>query len=229
MDVVFLISTHNRQRSCQALVDSLQGLGDIVVLNDGCDYIISGAEQYFLTQHNGKARYWDTVRTLFSLRGKHKYYFILPDDFLIRDSQIAKAIALWENIKDPLKICLNLYSDRIGLPCWTTFKPIDLGEYYQTGWMDMCILCEDKFFDLVKIRKANPVYCRGEIRSSGVGSQISRFFHKRGYHFYQVKESLVDIQPEHYSSQMHHAGQRIPPKRYCKPPLRRRFTKDTRR
>lgn len=210
-------------------MDSLQGQGDIVVLNDGCDYVISGCDQYFLKTHNGKLFYWDTVRTLFSLRGEHKYYFVLPDDFLICDSQIAKAIELWESIKDPRKICLNLYADRIGQICWTTFKPIDKGEYYQTGWMDMCILCEDKFFNTIKIREVHPVYRDGIARSSGVGSQISRYLHKRGYHFYQVKESLVDIQPEHYESKMHSASNNTPPpKRRIRPHPRKRFTKDTR-
>lgn len=212
-------------------MDSLQGQGDIVVLNDGCDYVISGCDQYFLKTHNGKLFYWDTVRTLFSLRGEHKYYFVLPDDFLICDSQIAKAIELWESIKDPLKICLNLYADRIGIPCWTTFIPIDMGEYYRTGWMDMCILCENLFFDKVRVNKIIFTGNSNIVRSSGVGSQISRNLHRRGFHFYQVKESLVDIQPEHYSSQMHQVGQKIPQtphKRYIRPRPRRRFTKDTR-
>lgn len=210
-------------------MDSLQGQGDIVVLNDGCDYVISGCDQYFLKTHNGKLFYWDTVRTLFSLRGEHKYYFVLPDDFLICDLQIAKAIELWKGIQDPLKVCLNLYADRVGLSCWTIFKPIDMGEYYQTGWMDMCILCEDKFFNLIKIRKVTPIYCKGEIRSSGVGSQVSRLLHKRGYHFFQVKESLVDIQPEHYSSQMHSADQILPRKRRIRPRPEKNYTKDTRK
>ena len=203
MDIVFLITTYNREESCQRLVDSLQGQGDIIVLNDGCDYIISGCNQYFLSAHNGKQYYWATVNWLFNLKGKHRYYFMLPDDFLPTPDMVNEAISIWNLIKDPRKICLNLYADRIGVSCWTHVKPIDKGNYYHTQWMDMCFMCEERFFNILGMI---PMTFFGQ--SSGVGAYISNFLHKRSYNLYQVKESLVTIQPSHWISQMYNKNQK---------------------
>lgn len=212
MDIVFLINTYNRQESCQRLVDALQGQGDIVVLNDGCDYIINGCEQYFLPQHNGKPYYWKTVSTLFSFRGRHKYYFMLPDDFLPKDNMVEDAIRLWWGINDPTKICLNLFADRIGCSCWTNFSPRDRGDVWLTQWVDMCFLAEDKFFNNAPVRNMSywPASRRGI--GSGVGAGISRQLHKKGFHLFQVKESLVIPQAEHGISQMHDYTHMPPPR-----------------
>jgi hypothetical protein len=90
------------------LVDSLLGLGDIVVVHDGTDYEINGAENIKLTRHLGKNGYWITTNILYKNRPKCKFYFTLPDDFLICESQITKAIEIWKSINDPKKICLSL-------------------------------------------------------------------------------------------------------------------------
>ena len=197
--IEFLITTFNRQKSCQRLVDALQGLGEITVLNDGCNYEIKGCRQVFKRTHGGKRGYWDTVNTLFSIRGKHKYYIMLPDDFLTNREMVEKAVELWEGIKDKRKICLNLYADRIGMTCWTNFQPRDRGLYWQAQWVDMCFICEYLFFDTLG-RINGPL--RRSI-SSGVGSYISRKLSKAKYNLYQVKESLITIQPEHYNSQIY--------------------------
>jgi hypothetical protein len=198
MDACFLITTHNRQESCQRLVDALQGQGHIVVLNDGCDYVINGCEQHFLPNHNGKAYYWMTVKTLFAFRGTHKYYFMLPDDWLPVDNMVQRAINVWDNIFARNKICLNLIADRIGCGCWTNFKPIDYGNCWNTQWVDMCFMCEESFFKTIGTIPKLHAH-----RSSGVGAFISRKLHKLKYNMYQVKESLVIPQPEHSVSQMH--------------------------
>lgn len=197
MDIVFLITTYNRRESCQRLVDSLQGLGDIVVLGDHVDYTISGCSFTNLPEHYGRSGYWFTVKRLFAMRGKHKYFMMLPDDFMMCETQVMEAIKLWEGINDPQKICLNLYMDRLGLKCWTNFYPTSLGNVWQTGWVDMCFLCEESFFCNFKLRQ------KISHTSSGVGAQISRQLFHRKFHLYQVKESLVTPQSEHSISQMH--------------------------
>ena len=202
MDIAFLITTYNRQESCQKLVDALQGYGDIYVLSDGSDYDIKGAKQSKLREHLGRSGYWRTVNCLFKGRGNHKYYFMLPDDFLICGLQIVEAINIWEGIKDPKKICLNLYADRIGIPCWTGFEQVDKGDVYLRQWVDMCFMCEDKFFtELGELTETRGNWQRRG--SSGVGAMISRRLKRRELNLYQVKESLVDVQEEHHKSQMH--------------------------
>ena len=203
-DICFLITTYNRKEYCQRLVDSLQGLGEVVVALDGTDYSISGALNLNPKKHLGKAGYWKLINMLFRHRIQSKYYFILPDDFAISESQIKEAINTWDRIKDTRKMCLNLLTNRIGVACWTLFKPIDKGSVWQTGWVDMCFICEDKFFavlgdipDLHRHPKA-----RG---SSGVGAYISRYLKRKGFNMYQVKEELATPTEAHLTSQMHHA------------------------
>jgi glycosyltransferase involved in cell wall biosynthesis len=220
MDIAFLITTYNREESCQRLVDSLQGLGDVYVVNDGCDYDISGATQYKLKGHGGRFFYWATVNFLFKQRGKHKYYFMLPDDFLIRESQILRAIEIWEGIKDPQKICLNLHADRIKCKCWTNFLPIDKGNVWLSQWVDMCFLCEDRFFDKLGVMPKTLTRT-----GSGVGAYISRRLFRNRYNLYQVKEDLITFQPEHWNSQMH---RQVIKDRY-ETNSRHRHVKDTRK
>lgn len=214
MDIGFLITTYNRQESCQKLVDSLQGLGGIVVLNDGCDYVISGCEQHFLQHHNGKAYYWHTVKTLFKHRGKHDYYIMLPDDFLPMDNMIEEIFKIWDSIKDPDKICLNLLADRIGQSCWTTFKPVEKSNYWHTQWVDMCFFCESKFFDVLGSIEVNYLMSSRINAGSGVGAVISRQLNRKRYKLYQVKESLVIPQGVHYTdSQMHDYSHIVRPRK----------------
>lgn len=204
MDIGFLITTYNRQESCQRLVYSLQGIGDIVVVHDGTTYEISGVKYDINPKaHLGKEGYWRLVNLLFRNRGSHKYYFMIPDDFLMTEEDVLKAIEIWEGIQDRQKICLNLFADRIGQTCWTQFKPRDKGNVWQTGWVDMCFLCEERLFN--ELGTIKPIALNWRERpwmSSGVGAYISRHLYQKGLHFYQVKDSLVTPQPEHFNSEM---------------------------
>ena len=200
MDVVFLITTYNRQESCQRLVDSLQGLGDIVVLGDCVDYIITGCTFFNLKQHNGKYFYWQTVQTLFSLRGKHKYYVMIPDDWMPFDGFLNRAIATWEGISDKKKVCLNILCPGTeGLRNWTGFPAKDMGNVFKTQWVDMCFICEDLFF---RALGGLPSTIRS-FKSSGVGAYISRKLHKHGFNMYMVKEVLFEPTKDHSLTQMH--------------------------
>jgi len=201
MSITFLITTYNRQESCQRLVDSLQGLGNIIVIHDGTDYEITGAKNIKLTRHLGKRGYWQLINILYKNRGNSKFYLMLPDDFLMCDFQIKRAIELWEGIIDTRKICLSIAEGRPNHTCWTKFVAQDRGNVWLSQWVDMCFLCEERFFkELGTIRRIYP-RIKG---SSGVGAYLSRHLHRKKFNMYQVKESLVTIQPEHAKSQMHH-------------------------
>jgi hypothetical protein len=129
---------------------------------------------------------------------------MLPDDFLPAPNIVDEAIRIWKSIGDPRKMCLNLFADRIGCICWTPFMPVDMGEYYKTGWVDMCFFCEENFFGTIQLDRFAR---RGAGMSSGVGASISWHLFKRGYGLYQVKNSLVIPQEEHNVSQMHDKSQ----------------------
>lgn len=203
MVVTFLIPTYNRQESCQRLVDALQGYGNVVVLNDGCDYKINGCIQYFQSKNLGKPGYWCTVNALFKYRIESEYYFMINDDFLPVENMVERAITTWGSINDPRKICLNLYVDRVGEECWTHFKPVDKGNVWLTQWVDGFFMCEERFFTtLGLLPQMNYDWRKLPRQSSGVGSYISRRLYRLEYNLYQVKESLVTPQPEHFNSKM---------------------------
>jgi len=198
MDIAFLITTYNRQESCQRLVNRLVAYGDVYVFNDGSDYNISGATQLKRQNNLGKRGYWRSVNALFAMRGNHKYYFMLPDDFMPADDMVNKALAIWNSINDPQKICLSISEGRPDHECWTKFTAIEKDTVWLTQWVDMCFMCEDKFFQRLGVLPQVNAQ-----RSSGVGRYISKYLHHLRLHMYQVKESLVIPTEEHLKSQMH--------------------------
>lgn len=203
---VFLITTYGRKDPCQRLVNSLQGLGDIFVLNDGDSYEITDCEYYYNEKNLGKRYYWHTVNRLWGLPKKvYDYYFMISDDFLPIDGFTDKAIALWRSIKDNQKICLNLYCDPVPrIKCWTNVEPIEYKDYRITQWVDMCFMAERRFFNEIgKIPTINYNWDKYPLKSSGVGSYISTYLYRHKFNMYQVKESLCMAQPEHNESKLH--------------------------
>lgn len=204
-DIGFLITTCNREESCQRLVDDLQDLGTIYVLNDGGNYSIRGAINYHNPTRLGKYGYWKTVNTLFKIRGDHKYYFMIPDDFYPVPGMVETAITTWESINDKHKICLSLGETRTDSTCWTRFKAVDKGGAWLTQWVDMCFLCENEFF--LTVGTIPPLFGkRINVKTKGgskVGSYISKLLYKLKYNMYQVKDSLFVINFEHDKTQMH--------------------------
>ncbi len=202
MDVGVLMTTCDRYKSCQRIVDSLQGKADIYILNDGDDYVIYNVTKYYSQSKFGKMGYADTVNRLFSMRNKHKYYLMIPDDWMPLDNMIERAVELWDGINDRRKMCLNILCPGTeGNMNWTNFPAKDVGTVYQTQWVDMCFICGDLFFNAVgTIPRLNR---SGSNKSSGVGAYISRKLHNNRYSMYMVKEKLFTPMDEHFKSQMH--------------------------
>lgn len=206
MRICFLITTCGRKESCQSLVDSLQGLGDIFVLHDGKDYNIERCNFFFQNIHLVKPGYWRTVNNLWSLpRKDYDYYFMIPDDFIPVKGFVEKTIEIRKSIPDKKKICINTYRDIVKRPiCWTHFEPEEFGAYRKIQWVDMCFMCEKKFFEVTgKIPEIRYNWDRDPLKSSGVGSYISQRLHRLHYSMYQTSESMFKITECHNESQMH--------------------------
>lgn len=165
--------------------------------------------EYFKSPINqGKRGYWRTINNTFKHLPKADYYMYLPDDITLSVNFFDVAITTWKAIVDPLKVCLNLLSDsRTGKAVWTPVTPRKhksyLGYLWESGWVDMCFVCEEKFFKLLgyEIKPIDPIrWATTEKLSSGVGQQISERLYKLGT-LWQVHNSLV-IHDEH-PSQMH--------------------------
>jgi hypothetical protein len=213
-NIVFLITTFNRPDSCRKLVDSISAYGDIYILDDGSSEVYnidSGLLKehriFFIRQgHGGKQSYWKTVNTLFNrVPKKYKYYFMIPDDFLPVDNMVEKTIKTWGEITDQDKICLTTYvsEGRLGKRNWTSFDSVEYDSYRKTQWVDMCFMCDRRFFDVVGIIPRIDYNWRDyPEKSSGVGSYISRLLHKKGLSMYQTKTSLFIPQKEAFDSKM---------------------------
>jgi len=213
-DIAFLITTFDRPVSCRRLVKKLAPIGDIYILNDGSEKeynieksLLKGHEIIIVKQqHRGKQYYWKTVNRLWKLPEKeYKYYFMLPDDSLPVYDFADKSIQAWELITDKKKICINTYVDqgRLNKDCWTGIKSVEYDNYRYTGWVDMCFMCEKKFFDVVgAIPQINLNWGINPQISSGVGSHISKLLVRKGYNIYQTKTSLFIPQEESFDSKM---------------------------
>ena len=129
-----------------------------------------------------------------------KYFIYLPDDISLAKNFFNKSIQIYNSIQDPNKICLSLLmpTQQIGKPNWTNFYPIDLGEYYQTQWCDLCFISEKKIFEVLNY-KIDPIplsrwknkNINREYLGSGVGQNLSIRLNKRGYKMYHIKKSLA--------------------------------------
>lgn len=209
----FLINTYNRHESIVRLVQSIRRIHPnhhIYIVDDGSvphvmefrffPYIFVRHQQ-----HKGKQLYWQTCNELFDMvKGKdYDWYVMLPDDVTVAPDFLDKAIAKWNEISDPKLIGLNLIRDREGLACWTGFLPVEKEHATLTQWLDMCFICQRRMLSQVlPIPSVKMNWKDYPMRGSGVGAYISRTLHAKGWHMYQVKESLVSLQESHKESRM---------------------------
>lgn len=202
----YLITTYNRSKTCRELVKSLKG--DIYILDDGSDKPYNWIDKenvfYVKQEHKGKERYYETVNSLWKLPiFRYDYYFMIPDDFLPVPGFAEKAKKVWRSIYDVRKICLMTYvsEGRLNKPCWTKFQPIEYDNYRQTQWVDMCFMCQDRFFVAVgEIPQSTLNWEKNPTRSSGVGSLVSSKLHTHRWSIYQTLTSLFI--PQNVESQM---------------------------
>jgi FkbM family methyltransferase len=213
-DVTIAITTYNRPDSLRRLLESLMADAgrlkiDCRVYNDRSTVqyaeLPAGNEQFQivyinLEKHHGKPEYWRVVDKIFrDLEGtSSRYYIQLPDDVQVRPGFLRHAINTYERIRDPGKLCLNLYLDchRIGKANWTPMLPQierhDDVSVFKIGWIDLCYLAERRFFERLNFR-IDPIdakrWKRNPLLSSGVGMQITHRL--KGQGLYQVRDCYV--------------------------------------
>jgi hypothetical protein len=143
----------------------------------------------------GKKLAWDKFKQIFNSLKKlnYKYYFMLPDDCKPCDNFIKESIGLWESINDDKKICLSWANkSRLTCPNWTPHFPEDKGDVILSQWNDLQFMCENKFFNEVKIKKINPKRWEQDSNlGSGVGSQISNQLFSK-FNMYHTKKEMLE-------------------------------------
>lgn len=150
--------------------------------------------------HHGKQQYWKLINQVFyNIDSSSDYYIFLPDDVTIEKDFFNKAVQKWNAIEDKNKVALNLLVDnRVHKAQWVPRSPksvtFNSEEFIRTYWIDMCFICEKKFFQTIEY-KINPIpehrWQNNPNLSSGVGKQISERIDYLGYSLYSLKETLV--------------------------------------
>lgn len=199
MKVLTIITSFNRKESLSNLLTILdKQQTDVLIYDDCSNFQLDRPDFLKLSFNYGKEYMWLKFKKIFKEVPKsYDYYIILPDDIHISDNFVQSAIESWENLNDEKKICLSLLTDgRINNPNWTDFQPLIKGNYVQTQWQDFCFICNQEFFS-VEIQPISlhrweifAKYLNIEL-GSGLGGQISHYWHNRGRTMYHVKKSLV--------------------------------------
>ena len=199
MRVLTIITSYNRKESLTNLLTKLDDQETDVIIYDDCsDFQLDRSDYIKLDFNYGKEYLWLKFKKIFKEIPKtYDYYIFLPDDIYISNSFIYDSVYLWDKLPDKNKICLSLLTDlRVNSPNWTNFKPIIQDDYIKTQWNDLCFISNKEFFNI----DIQPISLeRWQILAkslnmelgSGLGGQISRYWHDKGKTMYHVKDSLV--------------------------------------
>lgn len=206
-DFCIIITSYDREEMLRLLLDDIQKYKEnnkikIFIFDDGSPkkYDLSGYEVKYVKylKNQGKKFYWKIINDTFGVVKNidSNYYIYLPDDIRLKPNFFSESVRIYNQIKEPNKICLSLLTDetRKNKPNWTNFYPIEYDEFYHTQWNDLCFISEKKFFETLNY-KLTPIDLRiwdqNPLQSSGVGQQISQRLHILNKKMYHIKNSLV--------------------------------------
>jgi glycosyltransferase involved in cell wall biosynthesis len=199
MKVLTIITSYNREKELLSLLASLDKQEtDVIIFDDNSDFQLDRADYIKFKSNYGKEYFWmKFIRIFATVKKTYDYYIILPDDISVNDNFISNAVQKWEDLRDDKKICLSILTDgRINKPNWTNFEPIIKDEYVQTQWQDFCFICNKEFFTVeiqpISLQRWQILGKSLNIElGSGLGGQISRYWHDKGRTMWHTKKSLV--------------------------------------
>lgn len=199
MNNLTIITSFNRKESLLNLINKLEKQNTDIIIYDDCSNFQLDRPDYVKFSFNyGKEYLWLKFKRIFAeLPKTYDNYILLPDDIDIDNNFIENAVNSWNELPDQNKICLSLLTDiRVNKPNWTNFAPIKKGNYIQTQWTDFCFICSKDFFNV----EINPIPLHRWLilakqlnmeLGSGLGGQISRFWHSVGKTMWHTEKSLV--------------------------------------
>ena len=199
MKVLTIITSYNRKESLNNLLSKLdKQQTDILIYDDNSVFQLDRPDYIKFNFNYGKEYLWLKFKKIFKeIPKEYDYFIFLPDDVNISDNFIKNSVDLWVKLPDKNKICLSLLSDiRVKNPNWTNFQPKTQGEYIQTQWNDLCFICEKEFFniEIQPISLKRWVILEKELNmklGSGLGGQISRYWHNLNRSLYHTTQSQV--------------------------------------
>lgn len=194
--VSVLFPTYKRDQKAKKLVDSIlaqESIHEYKIYSfvDGGGYNVDNTICEH-TEFHGKQMYWKLYnRIIEKVKGKFDYYIYIPDDCMISQSFIDKSVEMYE--KSDCLVLNLLTDDRVKGVNWTRFKPRERGEYIQTQWVDMAMIFDERFIDLVGV--CAPIcpsrWIKNPLLSSGVGRWISLTLNSGGHKIFHLKDTLL--------------------------------------
>lgn len=196
MNTLTIITSYNRELNLRKIVSTLRSQNTDILIYDDCSNFTLNKYNFIRLNYNyGKEYLWMKFKKIFNEVPKtYEYYIFIPDDIEIKKDFIDKSVESWVKIQDKNKVCLSLMmDDRVKSPNWTNFNPEDKGFVIKTQWQDLCFICEKEFLEV----EIQPISLKrwvilgkklGIELGSGLGGQISRYFHSKNRTMYHLKE-----------------------------------------
>lgn len=219
--IIVVIYTFNRPNFLHNLLYSLeyQQLDElameVIVYNDGSlykyvnykpqNYVVT--YRHFLINH-GKDRWYQFISNIYGDLKKEEFDYVLflADDMQINPATIGEAIRLYDTIKDPKKVGMNLVNDRN--LSWTNFTQVSHNEdVNQCQWLEMSFICDPNYFEALGWEIKN-FYKRSHVLSSGVPGFISITLDKMEKTMFVPKKSIA------YNSFFEHKSQMYLPNKF---------------
>lgn len=184
------ITTYSRPEKCLFTLQQLEGV-QVSVFRDRCDKDYSRVEQYckekgyhyhVTDKHLGKWRYYELHNIMYEYLDTQDfdYYIQIPDDALLVDNFVPRAIALLE---DDLS-CVGLFTTKgqIQKHVRTQKRPTKKvnGEVViEVGWLDCCLVTTKRVMDGFRIHRNIRSRRQNPIKSSGVGWEQAAAYHRK--------------------------------------------------
>lgn len=202
MKALINITSYNREHKLVNLLNQLVDFkvkvwDDYSTFNLEYCYKWDNWHMFYKFQENyGKKKAWLKFKRMFDelKNTDYDYFIFLPDDVVLSDDFVSKAIDTWDSIKDENKICLSFQNDnRLKRGCFTGIAPVEKENVLLTGWCDLMFICDKRFLKSVEITEISlDRWKNNELLSSGVGSMISHQMIKKGLNMYHTKEILLE-------------------------------------
>lgn len=187
------ITTYNRPHKCLFTLKQLKGVDHVSVFRDRCNQDYSAVEEYcrehgyhyqVTDTHLGKWGYWKLHNIMYEYLDTQDfdYYIQIPDDSLLVDNFVPRAIALLE---DDLS-CVGIFTTQgmVAKHVNRQKKPqrkVNGEVLFEVGWLDCCLVTTKTVMQGFRIEQNRRSVIQDPLKSSGVGQeQAATYFRKTG-------------------------------------------------
>lgn len=191
MKVLSFITTYDREHDLKRVVSHMNKHGlEPIIYDDGSTYNTK-LPNYNRHQHRGKQGFIDTWKEILEvcINNDADLYLFMPDDF--HDLDFERLYEYHKQFKAYPYACNIVNDGRI--KCWTRLSCIDMGQYYNVGFVDCGFFCNREALEQIDFTLGSlpAQWFINKNRSSGVGMLLSTGFVAARVKMYKPKKSLA--------------------------------------